>query len=85
MSDKQASLRLPQDFQEWRHCIEVLCRIPLTRAYVAQRREELSHLRNRMDQKFVELYGEQHLGRVRAWFEQVWEEQSFASDGAARA
>lgn len=80
MTEKTANFRLPKDFQEWRYCIEVLCGTPLTQKYVEQRRAELASLDSKLDRRFVELYGKDHLVRVRGWFEKVWEEKSFTRE-----
>ena len=58
-------------YDDWKHCITVLCRIPLTPDYVEQR---LAALRNPDDhgtQKFTATWGEAHLARVTGWFEQA--------------
>ncbi len=61
-------------YDDWKHCITVLCGIPLTQAYVNER---LAALRNPADyktQKFLEAWGEAHLERVIGWFEQAEQE-----------
>lgn len=70
--------RLPQNFKEWRYCIEVLCKTPLTEAFVDDRILQLTELKNKLDRRFVELYGEAHRAQVLAWYRQVQEERSFA-------
>ena len=58
-------------YEDWKHCITVLCRIPLTSAYVEGR---LAALRDPSDygtQKFLAIWGEAHLERVIGWFEQA--------------
>ena len=58
-------------YNDWKHCITVLCGIPLTPAYVEER---LAALRNPDDhgrQKFIASWGEAHLERVIGWFEQA--------------
>ena len=58
-------------YEDWKHCITVLCRIPLAPAYVQER---LAALRNPADygtQKFLATWGEAHLERVIGWFEQA--------------
>ncbi len=66
-----AGFRLPQSFSEWRYCIEVLCNTPLTPTYVEQRIQQLKTLNNKLDKRFVELYGEEHRRQVLSWFERV--------------
>ncbi len=58
-------------YEEWKHCITVLCGIPLTSAYV---KERLVALRNPADdktEKFRQFWGEPHLERVIDCFEQA--------------
>ena len=58
-------------YDDWKHCITVLCRIPLTPVYVQER---LAALRNPADygtQKFLATWGAAHLERVIGWFEQA--------------
>lgn len=58
-------------YDDWKHCITVLCGIPLTQAYVEQR---LATLRNPADlgtEKFTATWGKAHLERVIGWFEQA--------------
>ncbi len=60
-----------QTYDDWKHCITVHCRIPLTVAYVDQR---LAALRDPADygtQRFIATWGEAHLSRVIGWFEQA--------------
>ena len=61
-------------YEDWKQCITVLCRIPLTPAYVEER---IAALRNPADygtQKFLATWGETHLERVIGWFEQAGRE-----------
>ena len=58
-------------YDDWKHCITMLCGIPLTLDYVEQR---LAALRNPADngtQRFIATWGEVHLARVIRWFEQA--------------
>lgn len=73
-----SSFRLPQNFKEWRYCIEVLCKTPLTEAFVANRIQQLTDLKSKLDRRFVELYGEDHRVQVLDWYRQVQKEGSFA-------
>ena len=60
-----------ETYDDWKHCITVLCRIPLTLAYVEQR---LAALRDPADygtQKFIATWGEAHLAHEIGWFEQA--------------
>ncbi len=72
-----STIRLPQNFEEWRQCIEVLCRIPLTKAFVESRIRELSKPKSKLDRRFVEMYGEEHRVQVLSWYKKVQAEGSF--------
>ena len=58
-------------YDEWKHCITVLCRIPLTPAYVEERLAALRDPADHRTQKFIATWGEAHLARVIGWFEQA--------------
>ena len=49
---------LPQNYQEWQHCITVDCGINLTPDYVNQRLLALNDKKDYHTKKFVKLYGE---------------------------
>lgn len=44
---------IPRTYEEWKHCITVLCGIELTPAYVFERIEALSNLDEFSTQRFV--------------------------------
>lgn len=58
-------------YDDWKHCITVLCGIPLTPAYVEQRLTAFRDPADYSTQKFVATWGEDHLARVIGWFEQA--------------
>ena len=58
-------------YDEWKHCITVLCRIPLTLAYVEERLAALRDPADHRTQKLIATWGEAHLARVIGWFEQA--------------
>lgn len=58
-------------FDDWKHCITVHCRIPLTLAYVEQRLAALRDPAEYGTQRFIATWGETHLARVIGWFEQA--------------
>ena len=74
-----SKFRLPQNFEEWRHCIEVLCKTPLTESFVETRIEQLENLTSKLDRRFVEMYGDAHRVQVLTWYKQVKDESSFAA------
>jgi len=58
-------------YDEWKHCITVLCAIPLTLDYVEHRLASLRDPADYRTQKFVATWGDAHLARVIGWFEQA--------------
>ena len=60
-----------ETYDDWKHCITVLCRIPLTPAYVEQRLAALRDPADNGTQRFIATWGEAHLARVIDWFEQA--------------
>lgn len=62
---------LPHSYEEWKHCITVKCKIPLTADYVAKRITALSNPREPTTSRFVALYGDAHRLRIIEWFEQA--------------
>jgi len=62
---------IPQSFEQWKYCIERDCGISLTKAFAQQRLSVYKDRQNLETQKFVSLYGEQHLSNIIAWLKQV--------------
>ncbi len=62
---------IPLTYEQWHHCITVECGIALTRAFVEERLAALRAPVGEEGRRFAQLYGETHLQRVRAWFEQA--------------
>jgi len=60
-----------QNFDDWKHCITEICKVPLTPDFVAKRLKELRDTKNFDTQKFVASWGEPHRQQVIAWFEQA--------------
>ena len=65
---------IPQTYEEWHHCITVICRQELTLPYIEKRIKSLSSPNDHMTQKFVELYGEQQRLKTLQWFKQAMNE-----------
>lgn len=59
---------IPENYEQWHHCITVVCNQALTPAYIDERINALNDQRNYMTQKFVELYGEQQRINTLQWF-----------------
>ncbi|MGE0799806.1 MAG: hypothetical protein AB7O55_15925 [Lautropia sp.] len=62
---------IPQTYDEWRHCIIVECRIPLTAAFVAERLNVWRDTQLDETSRFRRLYGDEHWKAVLGWFEQA--------------
>ncbi|UBS33787.1 hypothetical protein LBX01_03955 [Altererythrobacter sp. N1] len=72
-------LRL-RSYEDWKHCITQLCRIPLTPDYVEARIIALNDRRDYGTQRFVETWGEAHLDRVKSWFLRARDEVNAGGD-----
>lgn len=67
---------IPRTYDEWRHCITVVCQQELTLPYIESRIKALNSANDYMTQKFVQLYGEQQRVSTLQWFEQARRELS---------
>ena len=66
----QASI-IPENFDEWRHCIVVECGLKLTSSFIEQRISALKNNSEHYTQQFIRKYGAQHHQRVLNWFIQA--------------
>ena len=55
-------------YEDWKHCITVLCKINLTKNYIEKRIDELNDLDNYHTKKFINAWGKEHLQKVIGWF-----------------
>jgi len=62
---------IPQTFKDWKNCIMADCKIKLTKDFVAQRLAVYQKNENAETQKFISLYGEQHLLNIIQWLQQI--------------
>ncbi|MEM9101384.1 MAG: hypothetical protein AAGB12_03605 [Pseudomonadota bacterium] len=62
---------IPQTYNEWHHCITVICNQPLTPKYIEERIHALSNPRDFKTQQFVKLYGEEQRIKTLEWFKQA--------------
>ena len=60
---------IPESYEQWVHCITVLCRIQLTSEYSSSRLNELRQPEHTRTRQFRRLYGDEHWQRVIKWFE----------------
>lgn len=63
----EASL-FPGTYDEWRECITVRCRIPLTLSFVQSRVEALDDPTHPQTAEFVERYGAEYHQQILEWF-----------------
>ena len=64
---------IPQNYEEWRHCIVVECGLELTPGFIEQRISSLQNNSEYYTQQFVKLYGQHHHQKVLGWFMQARE------------
>ena len=76
-------MRALKSYEDWKHCITVLCGIPLTGPYIEQRLTTLRDPADSTTQKFVAMWGEQHRLRVIGWFEQAQQETGGTNSDSA--
>lgn len=62
---------IPQTFEQWKNCIINDCKINLTKGFAEQRLAVYKDKKNNETQKFVSLYGQQHLQNIINWFKQI--------------
>jgi hypothetical protein len=62
---------IPQNYDEWRHCITVECGIPLTTRFVEERITAMQDVNDFRTRQFVQLYGADYHRQVLAWFTQA--------------
>ena len=62
---------IPQTFDDWKNCIVNDCKINLTREFATQRLAVYQDNKNIETQKFISLYGQQHLLNVIQWLKQI--------------
>lgn len=61
-------------YEDWKYCITVSCKIPLTPEYIESRIAELNDRKNYQTKKFIDTWGETHFLRTIGWFEQARQE-----------
>ena len=67
---------IPRSYEQWRHCIEVRCKIQLTPTYIHERLAELQDAKHAKTREFAKLYGAEHLQRTIAWFGRAADEMT---------
>ncbi|HWL09839.1 MAG TPA: hypothetical protein VNQ76_15645 [Planctomicrobium sp.] len=59
---------IPRTYQEWKECITVRCRIPLTHEFITRRLNELRNPDDPSTREFVRKYGQDYTDPVIGWF-----------------
>jgi len=62
---------IPQNYQQWQHCITVECGLKLTPDYIEKTIATLKDNSEHYTQQFVRKYGPQHHQNVLSWFIQA--------------
>jgi hypothetical protein len=70
---------ISKTYEEWKFCIIEKCGISLTFEYIEERLSVLSNEQNKERNKFIELYGQEHLNNVIDWFKIALNETKQAS------
>ena len=68
---------IPQNYTEWRDCIENKCGIPLTPEFVNKRIDELGDTNLQATKEFINKYSEQHYHQVMEWFKLSLPQKTF--------
>ncbi|WP_186454470.1 hypothetical protein [Candidatus Pantoea soli] len=74
---------IPQNYQQWRHCIVNECRIELTPLYIQQRLQVLNDKSHQETKRLTFLYGKTHLEKLITWFNAAACEALTAAPGKA--
>tara|TARA_B100000767_G_C19668769_1_gene494339 strand:+ start:159 stop:362 length:204 start_codon:yes stop_codon:yes gene_type:complete len=59
---------IPETFEDWKSCITKGCKIKLTKNYAKNRLVIYLDIKNKETQKFISLYGYEHLKNIQSWF-----------------
>ncbi len=62
---------IPQSFEQWVNCITNDCKINLTPEFAQQRLAIYENQEHAETQKFIEMYGEQHLANIINWYKRI--------------
>ena len=62
---------IPQTFEQWKYCIVNDCKINLTKEFAQKRLAVYQDIKNIETQKFLSLYGQQHLNNIIQWLKQI--------------
>ena len=59
---------IPSIYEEWKYCIEIQCKIPLTKDFILERLRVLSDASNPETRVFGKAYGSDHLNKIIQYF-----------------
>lgn len=62
---------IPRTYAEWRECITVRCRQPLTPPFISQRLAALRDVNAAGTREFTQKYGSEYTSCVIGWLEQA--------------
>jgi len=62
---------IPQNYEQWKKCIEKDCKINLTKEFAQDRLSVYENSNNPERQQFISLYGEQHLNNIVKWYKKI--------------
>ncbi len=67
---------IPENYEQWQHCIVVECGLALTARFIKERITALEDPKQHYTQQFVRRYGETHHSRVLNWFKRAQSENT---------
>jgi hypothetical protein len=67
---------IPKNYMEWRQCIEHDCGIKITPEFIEKRLNAFNDKKDLHTQRFVALYGNDHLQNVLKWLKQTQQQIS---------
>ena len=62
---------IPQTYEEWKSCMFNDCKIKLTEDLAKKRLSVYENDNHPETQKFIELYGKQHLDNIIYWYKKI--------------
>jgi len=62
---------IPQNYEQWKKCIEKDCKINLTKEFAQERLAVYENSNNPERQEFISLYGKEHLHSIIKWYKKI--------------
>lgn len=62
---------IPQTFEQWKQCIVHDCKVNPTKEFAWQRLNIYQNRKHPETDRFIRLYGEQHLRNIITWLQQL--------------